>query len=105
MFEVGVQSRNNLRLICANSIYTNLRENLYKALLAYHALTGCDFTALFSWIGKIQPQKKLKKSVQAQIVFQHLGELDDDQSKDLTEVEIFTCKMYGKKNLKKNRSF
>ena len=33
----------------------------------------------------------------------HLGQLDDDDDKsnDLTEIEKFTCKMYGKPNLKK----
>ena len=43
----------------------------------------------------------LEKNVQAQIGFGYLGQLDDDQSKDFAEIEKFTCKMYGKKNLKK----
>ena len=33
--------------------------------------------------------------------FGHLGQLGDDQSNCFTEVEKFTCKMHGKKNLKK----
>ena len=33
--------------------------------------------------------KKLQKDVQAQIVFQNLGELDDDQSNNFTKVEKF----------------
>ena len=43
----------------------------------------------------------LEKNVQAQIGFGYLGQLDDDQSKDFAEIEKNTCKMYGKKNLKK----
>ena len=33
--------------------------------------------------------KKLEKDVRAQITFQHLGELDDDQSNNFTKVGNF----------------
>ena len=96
--KVEVQSRNNLRFISLDSIYSNLDKNLCKTLPAYHAFTGSDFTAVCSQKGKIQPLKKLEKDVQAQIAFGHLGELDDDQNNDFTEMEKVTCEMYGKKN-------
>ena len=99
--EVGVLSRDNLRFISVDSIYSNLGKNFCKAIPAYHAFTGSDFTASFSRKRKIQPLKKLEKDVQAQIAFGHLGQLDDDPSNDFTKIEKFTCKMYGKKNLEK----
>ena len=100
-FEVGVQSRNNLRFISVDSIYSNLGKNFCKALPGYHAFTGSDFTTSFSRKGNIQPLKKLEKDARAQIPFGHLGQLGDDQSNNFAEIEKFTCKMYGKKNLKK----
>ena len=99
--EFRVQSRNNLRFISVDSIYSNLGKNFCKALPGYHAFTGSDFTASFSRKGNIQPLKKLEKDARAQIPFGHLGQLGDDQSNNFAEIEKFTCKMYGKKNLKK----
>ena len=96
-----MQSRNNLQSITVDSIFTNLGKNLCKALPPYHTFTRSDFKAFFNRKGKIQSLKKLEKDVQAQFVFGHLEELDDDQSNDFTEIEKLTCKMYGKKNLKK----
>ena len=52
---------------------------------------GSDFTVCSSQKGKIQPLKKLEKDVQAQMAFGHLGQLDDDQSNNFTEIEKFTC--------------
>ena len=75
---VGTQSRNNLRFVSDDSIYSNLGKNFCEALPTYHAFTGSDFTAHFSGKGKIQSLKKLEKDVQAQMVFGHLGELDDN---------------------------
>ena len=45
--EAGLQGKNNLRFINVNSIYSELGETLRKALQAYHAVTGCDYTASF----------------------------------------------------------
>ena len=86
-----LQSTNNLGFISVDSIYSNLGKKISSctSLLAYHAFTGTDSTAIFSWKGKIQSMKKFEKDVQAQIAFQHLGELDDDQSNNFTKVENF----------------
>ena len=91
----------NLRFISVDSLYSNLGKNFCKALPTYHAFTGSDFAVSFSQKGKIQPLKKLKKDLHAQIAFTHLGELEDGQSNDFIEIEKFTCKIYGKKNLRK----
>ena len=85
-----LQSTNNLRFTSVDSIQSNiLGKKICKSLLAYHAFIGYDFTAFFSRKRKIQPIKKLEKAVKTQIVFQHLGEVDNDQSNNFTEVENF----------------
>ena len=101
--EVSVQSRNNLQSISVDSIYSNQAKNICKALPAYHAFTGSEFTTSFNRKGKVQSLNKLEKDVQAHIAFGYSGELVDDQSNDFTEIENFTCKMCGKKNLKKSK--
>ena len=77
--EFGVPSKNNIRFISVDSIYSNLGKHFYKAL----------------------PLKKSERDVQAQIALGNLAKVDDDQSNDFTETEKFTCKMYRKKILKK----
>ena len=61
--KVRVKSRNNLRLINVESIYSNLGKKFCKALRAYRAFTGSQFTGSFNRKGKIQPLKKLEKDV------------------------------------------
>ena len=95
--EVGVQSRNDLRYISVDSIYSELGKGLCKALPAYHAFTGSDFTACFSRKGKVQPLKILEKDVKAQNAFSNLTNIDVSESIDVSEIEKFVCKMYGKK--------
>ena len=73
-------SRNDIRFISTDSICSILGKKFCKTL----------------------PLKKLEKDAQGQNVFGHLGQLDDDHSNGFPEIEKFTCKMYGKKNLKKN---
>ena len=72
-------SKNNIRFISVDSIYSNLGKHFCKAL----------------------PLKKSERDVQAQIALGNLAKVDDDQSNDFTETEKFTCKMYRKKILKK----
>ena len=54
------------------------------------------------WLHRILELKRRdsapKKLEPAQIVFGNLGELDDDQSDDFTEVDKFRCKMCHKKD-------
>ena len=73
----GVQSKNNLRCINRNKIYNQLGETLCKALPAYHAVTGCDYSSWFCKKGKVQPFKILEKDVQTQEVFDKFGNMDE----------------------------
>ena len=59
--EDGKDSRNNQRYININQLHENLGEKLCRTLPAYHALTGCDYTASFNRKGKVKPLKVLQK--------------------------------------------
>ena len=61
---------------------------------------------LYTLIGlkrlQISSPKKLEKNVQAQIAFGHLGQLDNDQSNDFTEIEKFASKNVRQEKFEKN---
>ena len=56
-----------------NQLYQKLGEKFCKALPAYHAVTGCDYTASFSRKGKIRPLKLLEKDEEIQEAFGKIG--------------------------------
>ena len=71
--EVGLQSNNTLRHISVNQLHTTLGDALCKALPAFHAFTGCDYTSSFSGKGKIKPFKVLEKNQDLQEAFHQIG--------------------------------
>ena len=58
--EVELTSNNILRYLNVNEINQSLGYRLCRALPGSHAFTDCDFTALFSRKGKVNPLKKLR---------------------------------------------
>ena len=96
--ETGVYSKNTLRYISVNNIYAKLGSKLCKALPAFHAFTGCDYTACFSRKGKVRPFKLLEKNDEAQEVFGSIGE-----EEKVCVIEKFVCQMYGMKHLTSTR--
>ena len=97
--EAGVQGKNNLRFINVNSIYSELGEALCKALRAYHAFTGCDYTASFFKKAKVRPLKLLQKDTDAQIVLSELSILEGKDKNTISIIEGYVCKMYASKNI------
>jgi hypothetical protein len=100
--EVGLYTRNTLRFINVNQLHNKLGNKLAKALPAYHAFTGCDYTAAFSRKGKIAPLKILEKDEELQEIFGCMGgsTIDDDV---YNKLEAYTCQIYGhKKSFKIN---
>ena len=65
-----VESKNNLRYVSINQIYSSLCPLVCSAFPAFHAFFGCDYTAAFTEI--------------------------DDEAKD---IETFICTLYGQKQL------
>jgi hypothetical protein len=97
--EVGTQSKNSLRYINVNQLYSVLGIEICAALPAYHAFSGSDYTASFSRKGKVRPLKALEKSKVFQAAFKHLGETTAIDNEIITAIEKFVCSMYGMKNL------
>ncbi|KAG1689652.1 Protein disulfide-isomerase TMX3 [Nymphon striatum] len=96
--EVGVQSNNTQRFIDVNGLHRKLGEKYCKCLLAYHALTGCDYSASFCRKGKVKPLKILEKNedLQKTLATFAFSEVDTNT---LTLVESYVCRIYGKKTL------
>ena len=59
--EVGLYSNNNIRYIDIKRLYNTFGSELSKSLPAYHAITGCDYTAVFPRKVKVNPFKILQK--------------------------------------------
>lgn len=59
--EVGLISTNNLRYIDVSKLFSSFGIELPTSPLAFHVLTGCDFTRAFYRKGKQKPFKILEK--------------------------------------------
>lgn len=74
----------------------SLGEEYCATLLGYYVFSGEDCTSAFKGKGKVRPLKKLEKNPKFHKAFQQLG---DDWDVDLfmqTQIEQFTCLMYGR---------
>ena len=94
-----MQGKNNLRFINVNKIYSELGETFCKALPAYHALTGCNYTESFFKKGKIRPFKLLQKDTDAQIVLSELSTLKKVDENTISTIEGYVSKIYANKNV------
>ncbi|KAL4113704.1 hypothetical protein QTP88_017283 [Uroleucon formosanum] len=97
--EVGLVSTNNLRYIDVSKLFLNLGIELSTSLLAFHALTGCDFTPAFYRKGKQKPFKLLEKNTSFQKSLSDLGRSEKISSETFSKVEKFVCQIYGIKNV------
>ena len=99
--EVGVQGKNNLRFIDVKTIHSELGETLCKSLPAYHALTGCDYTASFFKKGKVRPLKLLQKYPDIQMALAELSSVENINENIFSTIESYVCKIYGSKTIDK----
>ena len=65
-------------------------QNFIKALPAYDALTGCDYTVSFFKKGEVRPLKLLQKDDEAQIVL---------SENTISKIEGYLCKIYPSKHI------
>ena len=72
--EVGLYTKNTLRYKSVNQLSMKLGDVFCRSLPAYHACTGCDYTAAFSRKGKAEPFKLLEKNRNIQDLFAELGQ-------------------------------
>ena len=95
--ETGLSTKNTLRYTNINQIHNCLGEKLCMSLSAFHAFTGCDYTAAFNRKGKVRPLRLLEKDESVQLVFSKLHEWNSITNEDIKIVEGFVCGMYGDK--------
>ena len=100
LFLTGTNERR--RYIDIRKLAANLGESLCKALVGFHALTGCDSTSAFVGKGKAAPFKLLRSDevfVQALIM---LGREYDLTHEVFDACERFVCSLYGHKRVDVN---
>lgn len=100
----ATKKTSNQHLDCINctKLASKLGPKLCKSLPAFHAFTGCDYTAAFYNKGKVKPFKLFSKNEKYQTVFTSLiDEADIYINEKIDIVQEFTCKMYGIKNCTK----
>ena len=71
--EMGVETKNTVRYVSVNQIYSSLGQLLSSVLPAFHALFGCDYTAAFYRKSKVRSFKCLENSQEAQCAFSNLA--------------------------------
>ena len=96
---MGVETKNTLRYVSVNQIYSSLGQLLSSALPASHALFGCDYTAAFSRKDKVRPFKCLENNEEAQCAFANLAVDIPSIKQEVSDIEKFICALYGKRKL------
>lgn len=97
----SVSRKKNQHLECVNctELAAKLGSKLCQSLPAFHAFTGCDYTAAFYNKGKVKPFKLLSSNEKYQTVFTSLkDEADIFINEKMDIVQEFTASMYGIKN-------
>ena len=97
--EMGVETKNALRYVTVNQIYSSLGKLLSSALPALHALFGCDYTAGFYRKGKVRSFKCLENSKEAQCAFSNLAVDLPNIKEEVSDIEKFIYTLYGKRKL------
>ena len=72
-----------------------MSTDFISSLLEFHAFTGCDSTSSFIRKDKLKPLRFLINNKLIQSVFQDIGNQPHISEKTRTELEKFTCKIYG----------
>lgn len=105
--KVCISVKNKKRYIDINAIYSNLKEDLSRAIAVFQIFTGNDFNPAFFRKGKKRPFTILKNNVAFQKAFVKLINLPANQllkddgtfSDHLKTIEEFVCRMYSLKTL------
>ena len=92
-----VKKKDNNYVNCTE-LASKLGENVCIGLPAFHAFTGCDYTAAFFNKGKVQPFKIFASNDKFPMVFKSLTDpVDVLDEKKIDMYQEFTAPMYGVK--------
>ena len=75
------------------------KDKLLNALLGFHCFTGCHSTGAFAGRGKIKPVSLMGTCQEYVEAFSDLGASSDVSDSTVSDLHIFTCHMYGEKNV------
>ena len=85
------------------STYTLDNPNIaLKAILGFHAFTGCGTVSTFCGKGKIKPPKVLLKNQTYMVTFASIVQTSDLTDEKLDVLQEFACDMYGHKGSSTN---
>ena len=93
--ETGTAGRSDRRYVDVTAIADSMGPKMCAALPAFHAYTGCDYTAAFIRKGKKRPFALLEKDHQAQTAFEQL--CTEPQSVAEDTLFNFTAAIYSSK--------
>ncbi|KAI3381643.1 hypothetical protein SNEBB_009797, partial [Seison nebaliae] len=88
-------SASRIRYIDVRKVADVIGQNVCASLLGLHAYTGCDSISSFSGRGKLTALKLLKDNANFQETFKQLGQDWTVSVELLTNLEIFTCRLYA----------
>ncbi len=97
--DVGVNAKNNRRMVDISRLATQLTRPLCDALPSFHALTGCDYTASFMRKAKWKPFKIMRASDKFTTAMSRLGECEVIDPDVAATVEEYLCVVYGVNNI------
>ena len=94
--DIGLSSNNTRRYIDVSRLAAELGEVYCAALPAFHAFTGCDYTAAFMRKGKVCPLEIIEKERNFMEMFSKLGDHEVIPENVSEKAEAFVCTLYGK---------
>ena len=96
--DVGTSGHGNRRYVNISAIASRIGPECCSALPAFHAYTGCDYTAGFVRKGKKRPFAILEKDERFLQAFSAIATspVDDFTSK---VIEDYTCALYGARKM------
>ena len=89
----------NLRTIDLKKIAESIGNDVSKALIGLHCLTGCDSVSVFYGKGKKKALNLLLKDDELCPAFKDLRERFDINPDTAISLEKFVCKLYGQKGI------
>lgn len=94
-FDTGTGDKR--RLIDISLVFNKLGHQAAKAILGFHAFTGCDSVSSFTRKGKIRPWQIMLKDCEIMDAYGQLGLWDDLSPNIANIIEGHVCQMYGSK--------
>ena len=98
LFDTGVGDKR--KLVNIGKVASSYPADLILALPGFHAFSGCDSTSAFVRQGKLKPFRLLESNPKYHSSFQILGSSVIVKEDTRTEMEEFTCLMYGSNKIK-----